>query len=81
MEEYVKSLENSSLLLDKLSKRNFILETEGQEFFPCHLSPSELHYGIKNGKFFQGTFSVSKENFLEGSVNVDGIEKPVRNLN
>ncbi|XP_035719355.1 exosome complex exonuclease RRP44-like isoform X1 [Vespa mandarinia] len=75
MEEYVRSLENSSFLLDKLSKKNFIFETEGQEFFPCHLSPSELHYGIKNGKFFQGTFSVSKENFLEGSVNVDGIEK------
>lgn len=77
MEEYIKSLENSSFLLDKLSKRNFILETEGQEFFPCHLSPSELHNGIKNEKFFQGTFSVSKENFLEGSVNVDGIEKPI----
>ncbi|XP_043496983.1 exosome complex exonuclease RRP44 [Polistes fuscatus] len=77
MEEYVQSLEKSNFLLDKLSKRNFQLETEGREFFPCHLPPSELHYGIKNGKYFQGTFSASRENFLEGNVNVDGIEKSI----
>lgn len=75
MEKYVQSLENSSFLLDKLSKKNYILDSGEREIFPCHLTPTELHDGIKNGKLLQGTFQASRDNFLEGNVNVEGMEK------
>lgn len=79
MEEYLQSLENSGLLLDKLCKRTYGLEGGSREpLFPCHLTPAELHDGIKNGRLVQGSFLASRENFLEGSVNVEGMEKFVR---
>ncbi|XP_015122485.1 exosome complex exonuclease RRP44 isoform X2 [Diachasma alloeum] len=82
MEEYVASLENGITegvsLLDKLNKRNYILEGGrggGEALFPCHLAPAEIHAGISSGKLLQGSFFASRENFLEGSVNVDGMDK------
>ena len=77
MEDYVMSLENSGFLADKLCKRSYNAEVGGQEFFPCHFTPFQLHEGIKNGKLLQGTFAASRENFLEGSVNVEGMEKSI----
>lgn len=77
MEDYILSLENSAFLADKLCKRSYRAVCEGPEFFPCHLTPFELHDGIKTGKLVQGTFQASRENFLEGFVNVDGVEKSV----
>lgn len=32
---------------------------------------------IKTGKLYQGTFRASRENYLEGYVNVDGLDDPV----
>ncbi|XP_001601829.1 exosome complex exonuclease RRP44 [Nasonia vitripennis] len=76
MKDYVSSLENAGFLVDKLARKDYVLDGEGREpLFPCHLSPSQLHEGIKNGKFLQGTFLASRENFLEGSVNCESIEK------
>ncbi|XP_031771061.1 exosome complex exonuclease RRP44 [Apis florea] len=77
MEDYILSLENSGFLSDKLCKKSYGMISEGREFFPCHLTPSEIHDGIKYGKLLQGTFTASKENFLEGFVNVDGFEKTI----
>lgn len=78
MEEYVQSLENSTDLIDKLSKVSYdIAGDKGKPIYPCHLAPAELHDGIKNGKLLQGTFLASRENFMEGSINVDGMEKSV----
>ncbi|XP_076244346.1 exosome complex exonuclease RRP44-like protein Dis3 [Calliopsis andreniformis] len=77
MEDYILSLENSGFLVDKLCKRSYDTEMGGQEFFPCHLTPHQLHEGIKNRKLLQGTFQPSRENFLEGYVNVDGMEKSI----
>ncbi|TGZ55492.1 exosome complex exonuclease RRP44 [Temnothorax longispinosus] len=77
MEDYVASLENSSFLLDKLCKRSYTLDIQGPELFPCHLAPTEMHDGITSGKLLQGTFLASRENFLEGNVNVEGREKPI----
>ncbi|XP_031850176.2 exosome complex exonuclease RRP44-like protein Dis3 [Nomia melanderi] len=77
MEDYVTSLENSSILADKLCKRSYGGEKSGLEFFPCHLTPVQLHSGIKSGKYLQGTFAISRENFLEGYVNTEGMEKPI----
>ncbi|XP_024947689.1 exosome complex exonuclease RRP44 isoform X2 [Cephus cinctus] len=76
MQEYVSSLEDGTLLLDKLCKQSYALEGENKEpLFPLHRTPAELHEGIKRGKLLQGTFLASRENFLEGSVNVEGFEK------
>nr|XP_003705753.1 PREDICTED: exosome complex exonuclease RRP44 [Megachile rotundata] len=77
MEDYIVSLENSGFLADKLCKKSYSANSDGQAFFPCHLTPSELHDGIKNGKLLQGTFAISRENFLEGFVNVEGVEKQI----
>ncbi|XP_034936260.1 exosome complex exonuclease RRP44 [Chelonus insularis] len=76
MEEYISSLKDAPFLIDKLCKKTYILEGgKGEPLFPSHLTPSQLHDGIKNGKLLQGTFLASRENFLEGSVNVEGREK------
>lgn len=45
--------------------------------FPTHLTPAQIHDAIKGGKLLQGSFQASRENFLEGQVNVEGYEKPV----
>ncbi|XP_012277145.1 exosome complex exonuclease RRP44 [Orussus abietinus] len=76
MEEYIASLDNPGLLLDKINKRNYILEGSNKEpLFPLHLAPAQIHEGIKDGSILQGTFLASRDNFLEGSVNVESIEK------
>uniref|UniRef100_A0A0C9QLM3 Protein DIS3 homolog n=1 Tax=Fopius arisanus TaxID=64838 RepID=A0A0C9QLM3_9HYME len=75
MEEYVESLDNGGVLVDKLSKRQFVLEGKGEPLFPCHLTPAEIHKGITSGKLLQGSFLASRENFLEGTVNVEGMDK------
>ncbi|EZA55948.1 hypothetical protein DMN91_010758 [Ooceraea biroi] len=77
MEDYIASLENSSFLLDKLCKRSYVLDTQSRELFPCHLTPAEVHDGISSGRLLQGTFLPSRENFLEGNVNVEGRDKPI----
>ncbi|KAG7201943.1 hypothetical protein KM043_004648 [Ampulex compressa] len=70
MQSYIASFEEPGFLLDKLCKRSYASEIEARELFPCHLTPSELYAGIKNGKLLQGTFAASRENYLEGYVNV-----------
>ncbi|XP_017760739.1 PREDICTED: exosome complex exonuclease RRP44 [Eufriesea mexicana] len=77
MEDYILSLENSGFLVDKLCKKSYGIISDGPELFPCHFTPSEIHDGIKNRKLLQGTFTASRENFLEGFVNVDGVEKTI----
>lgn len=70
-------------LLDKLCQRNYTTDSQGNSkapLFPVHLTPEQVHLGIKSGKLLQGTFFASRDNFLEGSVNVDGLDKMVRNL-
>lgn len=76
--DYVRGLNKFPTLQDKLAlKGNF----SGQDFkaaiFPPHLTLTEIHEGIKGGKLLQGSFAASRENYLEGFVNVEGMEKPV----
>ncbi|XP_076167860.1 exosome complex exonuclease RRP44-like protein Dis3 [Ptiloglossa arizonensis] len=77
MDNYIASLENSGFLADKLCKRSYGIKSDGQEIFPCHLIPTQLHDGIKNGKLLQGTFLASRENYLEGYVNIEGMETSI----
>ncbi|CAD7093571.1 unnamed protein product [Hermetia illucens] len=75
VDEYVKSLTEHPLLQDKLKHKTYEVESSKNALFPPHLSPAEIHEGIKSGALLQGSFMASRENYLEGSVNVEGIEK------
>lgn len=69
---------NNIILTDKLSNCNCIVEETSKEpIFPPHLTPAQIHQGIKSGKLMQGTFFASNDNFLEGNVFVEGQEKNV----
>lgn len=73
---YVTTLVGCVGLEDKLSHRDFVLEDSSKEsLFPPHLTPAQVHEGIKSGKLLQGSFMASRDNFLEGSVNVEGQDK------
>lgn len=74
----MKSLTDHPTLQDKLSHKNFETESSKIAIYPPHLTPSQIHQGIKDGKLHQGSFVASRENYLEGSVNVEGYEKFVR---
>lgn len=75
--DYVKSLTDTPYLQDKLSLKEFGSEHSGKPLYPPHLTLLQVHDGIKNGKLYQGSFAASRENYLEGSVNVECFEKPV----
>lgn len=64
-------------LVDKLSK-NVIPESCSRDaLYPAHLTPTQIHNGIRRNFLYQGTFRASRDNFLEGTANVDGFERPV----
>lgn len=76
--QYVKGLTEFPYLIDKISYRNTDNDAiEKKEIFPPHLTPTEIHDGIKSGDLVQGAFQISRDNYLEGSVNVESFEKSV----
>lgn len=75
--DYVRGLDKYPTLQDKLSLKGFSSQDNKQAIFPPHLTVTEIHDGIKQGKLHQGTFAASRENYLEGFVNVEGMEKSV----
>lgn len=75
--DYVRGLDNYPTLQDKLSLKDFSSAGNKAAIFPPHLTPNEIHEGIKSGKLLQGSFLASRENYLEGSVNVESMEKSV----
>ena len=48
-----------------------------KQLFPEHLPLSEIQRGLKSGRFVQGTFQASRENYLEANVNVQDKEEQV----
>lgn len=75
--DYVKSLTETPYLQDKLCIKDFSSEADSRPIFPPHLTVVQIHEGIKNGRFYQGSFMASRENFLEGNVNVENFEKSI----
>lgn len=75
--DYIQSLTETPFLQDKLSLKEYGSEHTSTPLYPPHLTLVDVHNGIKNGRLYQGSFAASRENFLEGSVNVECFEKPV----
>lgn len=78
--EYVRNMANSEILEDKLSKKDFYIASNVKDVYPSHLTNVELLNGVKDGKFHQGTFRASRDNFLEGFVNVESFEDQVSDV-
>ena len=76
MHNYVENLHDAKGLQDKLAASASI-ETNDKQVFPEHLPLSEVQSGLKSGKYLQGTFMASRENFLEGFVSVQDQEDQV----
>ena len=80
--EYVKSLSNSTKLVDKLA---LVEESKGEcpkelrFLYPEHLPESSILGGVKKGTLFSGRYRTSRGNYLEGLISIkkDGIETEV----
>ncbi|CAH1267033.1 DIS3 [Branchiostoma lanceolatum] len=80
--QYVKSLTGNPELVDRLAQVDMGESTDsdikneatGRVLFPEHLPLSQLQTGIKSGRFLQGSFMASRENYLEANVLVHGDE-------
>lgn len=75
--EYVASLEQFPNLHDKLSRKNLKFSAKEPDLYSAHWSNNQIHDGIKMKQILQGSFIASRDNFLEGFVNVEGYEKLV----
>lgn len=78
--DYAKSLTEHPTLVDRLAKSTKESECEaknskGKILFPEHLPLSMIQTGLKTEKYLQGPFQGSRENYLEGFVNVASLEK------
>jgi exosome complex exonuclease DIS3/RRP44 len=77
VKDYIENVTGFVGLIDKLSK-NVIPESCSKDaLYPAHLTPTQIHSGIRNGKLHQGSFHASRDNFLEGTATVSAFEKPV----
>lgn len=77
MKDYIENVNGFPGLMDKLSK-NIMPESFSKDaLYPAHLTPTQVHSGIRNNKLYQGTFHASRDNFLEGTAMVSGFEKSV----
>lgn len=75
--DYIRGLNKFPTLQDKLALKGFSSQDNKAAIFPPHLTLTEIHDGIKSGKLVQGSYAASRENYLEGFVNVEGMEKSV----
>ena len=76
LQDYVKGMKDYPHLLDKINRKGEGGPGEKNKkfLFPEHLAQSRVTAGIKSGQLMQGVFHLSRTNFLEGSVNVEGRE-------
>jgi exosome complex exonuclease DIS3/RRP44 len=72
IDEYVKSLNNSVNLIDKLADLSSTQEysKDIKFLYEEHLPLSQIQTGIKSGKYFQSKFRTNPNNYLEATVNI-----------
>lgn len=75
--EYVQGLQGHSYLVEKLAKIPNFNKAGGKLMFPEHLPLSTIQTGLKTGKYLQGTFCGSRENYLEATVRIPGREREI----
>lgn len=75
--EYIKNLKGAQLLEDKLSQGDSLQIIDAVELYPNHLPYSQIHKNIQEKKLYQGVFRASRDNFLEGFINVEAFDDPV----
>ena len=76
LSDYVTGMKDYPDLSDKINKKGADSDKNKNKkvLFPEHLSQTQISSGIKVGKFMQGVFYLSRTNFLEGSVSIEGRE-------
>ncbi|KAK6903838.1 hypothetical protein I203_107346 [Kwoniella mangroviensis CBS 8507] len=52
-------------------------EKKGKRIYQDYLPQDTLLAGVKTGRYHQGHFNANQYNYLEGTVNVPGLNKPV----
>lgn len=77
VKEYISNLQCDLNLLDKLARKDYHEVIDAADLYPPHISLADIHMGIKQGKYYQGTFRASRDNFLEGSVTLEKFDNPV----
>ncbi|CAB3236838.1 unnamed protein product [Arctia plantaginis] len=77
VKDYIENVTGFVGLTDKLAKNVAPESCTRDALYPAHLTPAQVHDGIRNGKLHQGAFHASRDNFLEGTANVNGYEKPI----
>lgn len=78
--EYAQTMSNASHLLDRLAQTEDDAESSSssrpaKKLFPEHLALSVIQSGLKSGRYLQGAYQGSRENYLEGYVNVHSMEQ------
>ena len=75
---YVWSLSSRPELVDQLaSLEGGDAAGDPSVCYPDHLSMSALQAGVRAGRLRQGKFFARDDNYLEGTVMVEGLEQPV----
>jgi exosome complex exonuclease DIS3/RRP44 len=79
VKDYVEGVNKYPELCDKVSKteKQFLVGSGAKVIFPQHLTPTEIRAKLKRGDIKQGCFSASTENYLEGYVMIEGMDKPI----
>ncbi|KAJ3609936.1 hypothetical protein NHX12_022030 [Muraenolepis orangiensis] len=75
-EEYVKSLLANPELVDRLALTNDNKNdiSSSKVLFPEHFPLARIQAGIKGGTFLQGTYRASRDNYLEATVLLQGLQ-------
>ena len=73
--EYVQTKSNAIHLLDRLAQTEDDSLLPAKKLFPEHLPLSTIQSGLKSGKYLQGAYQGSRENYLEGHVSVHSMDE------
>lgn len=75
--QYVRSLKDGKDLVDRLSLSGSKVFSGDKVQYPEHLPLSAIQKGLKTGKYLQGKFMASRENYTEANVSVADQEKMI----
>lgn len=77
LQEYISLMPNSDELQDMLPSIDTFNKSLDEIKYPTYYTTARLMGGIKNGSLHQGNITISSYNFLEGTVSVSGLPKPL----